>query len=203
MPATEHLKKPRKRKKPPDYQFYVRTSGDSTFTPSIPQVSRVEFDELRLKVGELEKVIKKGKGKQVNKLEELLFPSEILKKLPKEVKRVIEGIKTNFEQDFPDFCCMGIRKALSISIDIRFKKDGVYDKLFDSNQEPYKLPKKIELAKQEKYLSSSLAKKLLKEAKVFGDVALHNHRIDLKKEEVPSIFKLLRLALDHMYHEES
>jgi len=149
------------------------------------------------------KRIKEEKVKQVSVLEDLPFPQEILDKLPTEVKRVIEGIQSNFKHGFPDFCFMGIRKALSIGIDIRFKRDGKYDKLFDPRGEPYKLPKRIELAKQEKYLSSSLASKLKKEAKVFGDVALHDYRIDLKKEEVPSIFKFLRLALEHMYYKES
>ena len=201
MPTTRHVKKQKRRKKPPDYQTSLRTLGELGFPEAIPPVSRIEFEELTLKVGEIEKLVKEGKAKQITILEELPFPLETLDKLPPEVKRVIEGIKSNFEHGFPDFCFMGIRKALSIGIDIRFKKDGEYNKLFGPNGESYELPKKIELAKQEKYLSSNLASKLRKEAKVFGDVALHDSRIDLKKEEVPSIFKLLRLALEHMYYE--
>ena len=202
MPSTRHVK-PKQRKGPSDYQFNLETFAAGSFPPSVPYVSKVEFEGLRVKVGELEKIVKEGKVKQVTTLEELPFPPEALDKLPKPLKRVVEGIKMNFEFDFPDFCCMGMRKALSIGIDIRFEKDGKYNKLFDSGGDSYNLPKRIELAKQEKYISSSLATKLRKEAKVFGDVALHDHRIDLKKEEVPSIFKLLRLALERMYYEES
>lgn len=199
--STGHVKKPKRRKKPPDYQFTLEAFGEPNFSPSIPQVSRMEFEKLTLKVGKIEKLIKEEKVEQVSKLEDLVFPPETLDKLPTEVKRVIEGIISNFEHDFPDFCFMGIRKALNIGIDIRFKRDGKFNKLFDPNGEPYGLPKKIELTKQEKHLSSNLASKLRKEAKVFGDIALHDSRIDLKKEEVPSIFKHLRLALEHMYHE--
>ena len=95
---------------------------------------------------------------------------------------------------------MGIRKALSTAIHIRFRREGNEKELYNGKGESYKLSKWIELAKQNRFLSASLARKLTKEVKVFGDVGSHDYMIDFHKEEVPSVFKLLRLALDRMYH---
>jgi len=197
MPVIRHTKK---REKPIQYrltEFSVDGVKGSTFYSSLATefVPRVEYEKLRFRVETLEKRGAEGISS------ELVFPLEVLDKLPNEVRRLIEGIRLTFEHDFPDFCFMGIRKALSIGIDIRFRRDRKYAMLCDSKAEPYGLPRKIELAKQQGYLSSSLAKKLRKEAKVFGDVASHDYMIELKKEDVPSIFKLLRLALDRMYYE--
>jgi hypothetical protein len=94
-----------------------------------------------------------------------------------------------------------MRKALIDAIRIRFKRDGKENKLYDKQGRAYKLAKWIELAKQERYISPNIAKKLQEEVKVFGDVASHDYMVNLQKDEVPSIFKHLRLALARMYHE--
>ena len=134
--------------------------------------------------------------------EELSIPKEVFEKLPQEIQKTIEGVKLCYKYDYADFCFMGIRKALGTAIHIRFRKEGKEEELYDSKGEPYKLTKWIELAKQNRFLSASLARKLTKEVKVFGDVSSHDYRVDFHREDVPSIFKLLRLALDRMYHEE-
>lgn len=159
-----------------------------------------ELVELKLEVEYLKRTIEVGKSEEID--EELSMPKELLENLPKEIQKTIEGIAFCYERDHADFCFMGIRKVLSTAIHIRFRKEGKEDELYDNNSEPYKLPKWLELAKQNGFLSASLAKKLTKEVKVFGDVSSHDYRIDFHREDVPSIFKLLRLALDRMYHKE-
>ena len=134
--------------------------------------------------------------------EELPIPKEVFEKLPKEIQKIIKGVKLCYNHDHADFCFMGMRKALSTAIHIRFRREEKEEELYGIKEEPYKLTKWIELAKQNKFLSASLAKKLTKEVKVFGDVGSHDYRIDFRKEDVPSIFKLLRLALDRMYYKE-
>ena len=42
---------------------------------------------------------------------------------------------------------------------------------------------------------------LRKEVKAFGDIEAHDYKIDFK-EEVVSIFRYLRLALEEIYHEK-
>jgi predicted nuclease with TOPRIM domain len=160
-----------------------------------------EFRALEQRLQALETKISQLTVSWEEKREELDFPEEIFKKLPAEVQKTIEGIKLNYQKDFPVFCFFGMRKALIDAIRIRFKRDGKENKLYDKQGRAYKLAKWIELAKQERYISPNIAKKLQEEVKVFGDVASHDYMVNLQKDEVPSIFKHLRLALARMYHE--
>jgi len=129
------------------------------------------------------------------------IPEEILDCLPTEVRRTIEGIHYNYEGKFTDFCFMGMRKALIDSIRIRFRKDKKEHILYDKNGNAYKLPKWIELAKQEKYVSSSSAKDLTDQVRVFGDTASHDFMANLQLKEVPSVMISLRMALSRMFYE--
>jgi len=201
MPSENDDEK-NKQKKHSDFKFNFATLEEVNYSAlSEYFVSKVEYEELKLKFGELEKGLKKVKSKQTTS-EKLIFPKKVFDELPNPIKKVIDGIKLNYEHNYPDFCCWGIRKALTIGIDIKFKKEGKENMLFDDSGEPYGLPKKIELAKQKKYLNSNLANQLRKEAKVFGDIASHDYMTKLHKEDVPSNFRLLRLALGRMYSKE-
>jgi hypothetical protein len=156
-------------------------------------VTRQEYDafvqriELKLNVSEV----------PVEKLE---FPSEILERLPQVVKKTIEGVIFNYEHNFPDFCFLGMRKALIDAIRVRFLKAEKVELLYDENGDAHKLEKWIELAKQQRYVSRTEANGLKGIVKVFGDTASHDYMTDLKKEEVPSVFICLRMALSRMYH---
>lgn len=142
-------------------------------------------------------------GVSKKKIEELVFPTKVLQKLPPQVRKTVEGVVINYQNDFSDFCFWGMRKALIDAIRIRFKRDGKEDKLYDKDGNAYKLPKWIELAKQERYISSHSAKYLKDQVKVFGDIASHDYMADLHREEVPLIFTQLRIALARMYYEEN
>ena len=43
---------------------------------------------------------------------------------------------------------------------------------------------------------------LRKEVRVFGDIDAHDYEIDFEDDDVISIFKYLRLALEKIYHEK-
>jgi len=189
MPEARHTKKTYRKE---DLQHYI-----SSYTESFP--TKTEFEELKV---EVEYLKKKVEGRKTELERELSMPKEILEKLPKKIQKTIEGVRVCYEHDHADFCFMGIRKTLSTAIHIRFRREGKEEELYNGNRRPYKLDKWIELAKQNKFLSASLAKRLTKELKLFGDVGSHDYMIDFHKEDVPSIFKLLRLALDRMYRKE-
>jgi hypothetical protein len=135
-------------------------------------------------------------------LEKLDFPAEILNVLPIVVRKTIEGILFNYEHDFADFCFLGMRKALIDSIRIRFQMDRKEDLLYDDEGNAYNLPKWIELAKQRKYISASNARDLTGRVKIFGDVANHDYMANLQKEEVPTTFTILRIALSRMFYSQ-
>ena len=180
----------------------MRKEDLASYLPSYTEAfaTKTEFEELKVEVEYLKKKVESAKTKELER--ELSMPKEILEKLPKEIQKTIEGVRLCYEHDHADFCLMGIRKALSTAIHIRFRREGKEEELYDGDSRPYNLDKWIELAKQNKFLSASLAKRLMKELKPFGDVGSHDYMIDFQKEDVPSIFKLLRLALDRMYWQE-
>jgi len=151
---------------------------------------------------ELPQVGNKVKTKCAIIEKEINVPEEILQSLPREVRRTIEGILYNYQGDFTNFCFWGMRKALIDAIRIRFMKDRKEDMLYDPNDNPYSLSKWIELAKQEKYISSSTAKALNSQVKVFGDVASHDYMANLQREEIRPVMTSLRMALSRMYYRE-
>lgn len=165
--------------------------------PSSDFVSKQLYEEL---VGRVQKI--ESKLTLYEKQEELIFPSKVLKRLPKEVRKTIEGVMFNYKNGFPDFCFMGMRKALIDAIRIRFRKDGKEHVLYNKNGDAFKLPKWIEFAKQERYISKANARNLNNIVRVFGDTANHDFMADLQKEEVPLVFTNLRIALSRMYYEE-
>jgi len=160
-------------------------------------VPRDEYEALKQRVEQIETTWSEEKEEELN------FPKEDLEKLPPQVRKTVQGVMLNYRHDFPDFSFWGMRKALIDAIRIRFRTDGKEKKLYDENGNAYELPKWIELAKQERYISSHMARNLRKEVKVFGDVASHDYMVNLHKKEVPSIFKHLRLTLARMYYEEN
>jgi hypothetical protein len=135
-------------------------------------------------------------------VDSLIFPSEVLESLPTVVKKTIEGIIFNYEHDFPDFCFLGMRKALIDAIRIRFQRAREEALLYDKKGDAFKLAKWIELAKQRKFISRTEASNLNEIVKVFGDTASHDYMANLQKDEVPSVFTCLRMALGTMYYPE-
>jgi len=180
----------------------MRKEDLTSYLPNYTEAfaTKTEFEELKVVVEYLKSKIESATTEELER--ELSIPKEILEKLPKEIHKTIEGVKLCYEHDHADFCFMGIRKVLSTAIHIRFRREGKEEELYDGNERPYRLDKWIELAKQNRFLSASLAKRLAKELKLFGDVGAHDYMIDFQKEDVPSIFKLLRVALDRMYRQE-
>lgn len=164
------------------------------YTSNAQYVPRQEFEQLALQVKELQMFTPTYNATQ----DKLVFAEEILQKLPSVVRKTVKGVMLNFENDFPDFCFWGMRKALIDAMNIRFKMDGEEERLYSEDGEPLSLPKWIELAKQKRYISSHDAKNLIS-VKAFGDAASHNYMVNLQKEEVPPILNDLRIALSRMY----
>jgi len=151
---------------------------------------------------ELPQLGNKSKTKPAIIEKEINVPEEILQSLPPEVKRTIEGVLYNYQGDFTDFCFWGMRKALIDAIRIRFLRDEKEKMLYDQNDNPYSLSKWIELTKQEKYISGSIATNLNSQVKVFGDVASHDYMANLQREEIRPVMTYLRMALSRMYYRE-
>ena len=174
----------------------------------VPQVIEMkqQIDNIGKRISGIEEKFESFKIEEFDELKkdrQLYIPKRVFDNLPIDVKKIIESIRNAFYRGIPEFCPTFMRKALEAAIHIRFKRDNIEDKLYNSNGERYRLPKMLEIAKQEKYLSSYLFKQLRREVRVFGDVLTHDYKIEIDEEEIIPLFKLLRLALDHIYHENN
>jgi hypothetical protein len=173
------------------------------FPPVTPDVGveyvpMQKYSELLERVSNLEQQISVGE----TPTEKLDFPAEVLESLPNVIKKTIQGILFNYENDFADFCFWGMRKALIDAIRIRFQKDQNEAILYDKDGNAFSLPKWIELAKQARYINNKSATALAARVRVFGDAASHDYMANLQKEEVPAIFTILRITLSRMYYNE-
>lgn len=169
-----------------------------TTAPQGDYILRHDYEALAQRVSAIERKFDVSQSPE----DRLEFPSEILANLPPVVKKTIEGIILNYELGFPDFCFFGMRKALIDAIRIRFQRDGKENMLYNKKGEAFKLPRWIDLAKQERYISRTMARDLREKVKVFGDTASHDYMANLQKEEVPSVCTRLRIALSRMYYLE-
>jgi hypothetical protein len=167
-----------------------------TSDPGQEYVTIQQYNALAEQVGAIAQSINVSQ-KPLDKLE---CPAEVLVTLPGVVKKTVEGVISNYENDFPDFCFWGMRKALIDAIRIRFQKDQKEGLLYDTAGNAYDLPKWIALAKQQRFISNPEAAALLEKVKVFGDTASYDYMANLQKTEVPGIFTCLRMALARMYY---
>lgn len=145
---------------------------------------------------------RKPRQEKTPSAEELSFPNDIMKNLPREVRKTIKGVIFNYRKNYPRFSFWGMRTALIDAIRIRFRIDGKEKELYDENGNAYKLSTWIDLAMKERYISRYHAKFLKSQVKVFGDTASHDYMAQVHREEIPSIFTQLRMALARMYYKE-
>jgi len=130
--------------------------------------------------------------------------SEVYDNLPKQVQTDIKKAEVCFnysevnEPNLYEACAMYLRKSLATAIIIRFKKDHEEDKLYNDEDKPYRLRKMLELAKQNRYISSEICSNLIR-VKWIGDIAVHDYKIRLRKEDLKKSFDLMRYFLDHIF----
>jgi hypothetical protein len=129
------------------------------------------------------------------------LPPRVKRSIPKELIPTIELIQKCFKHELHQCCPPFIRKALENAISIRFKEDGKEHKIVDAQGRRVTLPRLIELAVQEKYLSQNVSKQLL-QTKTFGDIAVHDVEIQIDRADVVHDLRNLRLALEQMYPEK-
>lgn len=122
--------------------------------------------------------------------------ADFLEILPLEVRERLEEAQGTYRHGHYRSCSVMMRGALETAIEIRFKKAGKARTLRGKN-----LPTKIELTKQEGFITPSIAHRLKQLVKWIGDIGAHDYKAKLRKEDVEAGFQTLRIALEHMYHQ--
>ena len=129
----------------------------------------------------------------------LYFPDHVAKITPPEVMRILRDVQKCYDHDIPNACPGLLRKALASAIKIKFYQEDKKNFLYDARGDRKgSLRDWINVAKQQGYLSSEIARKLEK-IKLFGDIGVHDEKIKFDKREISDIFEILRLAIEHMY----
>jgi len=121
--------------------------------------------------------------------------TQFLERLPLEVRERLNEAQGTYRHGHYRSCSIMMRGALEIAIEIRFKKAGKVRALRGKN-----LPQKIELSKQEAFITPSISNRL-KQLKWIGDIGAHDYKAEIRKEDVEAGFQTLRIALEHMYHQ--
>jgi len=121
---------------------------------------------------------------------------DFLEKFPTEVGESYREAIANYNHGQERSCSVMMRRTLEVAIAIRFKKAGLENLIRGKN-----LPKRIELAKQEHFISSSIANRL-NQLKWIGDLGAHDYKVKIVKEDLEKGLQTLRIALEHMFHEE-
>ncbi|MCG2717240.1 MAG: DUF4145 domain-containing protein [Nanoarchaeota archaeon] len=149
----------------------------------------------------LDSTINKIKRKPTVREQKEAIPDEILDQLPKPLQAIIKEINGCYKNGYLAACSVMCRKAIEAAIHIRFSIDEKEDELKDSNDEFYKLPKKIELAKQAKYISATHARNLSK-IRWFGDAGAHSYKINLLRDDIGPNIQLVRLVVEELFYKD-
>jgi len=121
--------------------------------------------------------------------------SEFLKLLPPEVQERLNEAQGTYQDGYYRSCSVMMRGTLETAIEIRFNRAGKEEAIRGKS-----LPQKIELSKQEGFVTPSIARKLNQLVKWIGDIGAHDYKVKIRKEDVETSFQTLRIALEHMYH---
>lgn len=147
----------------------------------------------------IKKLNRKAKSPPLQ-VENIIIPNEVINKLPDKIQKIVNEIIGCYEHGYYDACSVMCRKVVDNSIYIKFNMDGKENILKDQNGRFYGLPKKIELAKQESYISSQHAG-LLSKIKLFGDVGAHSYKINLLENDLKdNVFPIVRLVLEEIFN---
>jgi len=128
-----------------------------------------------------------------------VLPSELMDKLPAEVRTVCEEVNGCLYHGLFNAAAVMMRKALEVATIIKFQQEDKENLILKSG-EYEELPTRIEIAKQNNFISKKIAEKLIKDNKIklFGDTAAHSFRIQIREEDVGPLRDQLRLVLEDM-----
>jgi len=129
----------------------------------------------------------------------LSFSQDLIEKMPTILANILIEINGCILHSYWTAAAILMRKTLEIATIIKFQQEEKEHEIMvdgDYNE----LPKRLEKAKQNGYFSSSTGNKLIKDNKIklFGDIAAHSYRVEIKPDDVGPMKDLLRVALDEL-----
>ena len=147
----------------------------------------------------LNSIIKKLKKKSSITHEDDIISTELIKQLPRPLQSIVKEINGCFGNGYYGAGSVMCRKAIEASIHIRFAKESKEDNLKDNSGEFFRLPKKIELAKQEHFINFQHANELAR-IRWFGDAGAHSYKINIYTNDLKNNISIVRLALEEIFN---
>lgn len=107
--------------------------------------------------------------------EEIIFPEELIAKLPQDVKLLADDFNFNFSNQRPKTCMLILRRILPLSIVRRYQKDSKENEIKDADGEYFEA--KALLGKAQSLLSQSRIYTDLASYKTLTDGAQHSYTL--------------------------
>jgi hypothetical protein len=175
------------------------TGFTTKFTLMVPSVSIIKILELvRNKL--LDWII--GISKKYNKSnvvinKSVIFPGELIKKLPQDLKILCDDFNFNFENDRPVAGMLILRRILPLAIVRKFQKLNREDEIKDSNGDYFDT--KALLGRVESLLSNKRIYKELISYKFLIDSSQHSYTINVQMPDTEGAAIKLRIFLDDIF----
>jgi hypothetical protein len=175
------------------------TGFTTKFTLMVPSVSIIKILELvRNKL--LDWII--GISKKYNKSnvvinKSVIFPGELIKKLPQDLKILCDDFNFNFENDRPVAGMLILRRILPLAIVRKFQKLNREDEIKDSNGDYFDT--KALLGRVESLLSNKRIYKELISYKFLIDSSQHSYTINVQMPDAEGAAIKLRIFLDDIF----
>lgn len=128
---------------------------------------------------------------------EIIFPEELIAKLPQDMKILADDFNFNFSHQRPKTCILILRRILPLSIVRRFQKDNKEGEIRNANGEY--LETKALLGKAQALLSQGRIYTDLTSYKVLTDAAQHSYTLNVQMSDALGTAIALRVFLDDIF----
>lgn len=128
---------------------------------------------------------------------EIIFPEELITKLPQDVKLLADDFNFNFSNGRPKTCMLVLRRILPLSIVRKYQKEGKETEIKDANGEF--LEAKALLGKAQSFLSQGRIYTDLASYKSLTDGSQHSYSLNVQMPDARGTAIALRVFLDDIF----
>jgi hypothetical protein len=128
---------------------------------------------------------------------EIIFPDELIAKLPQDIKLLADDFNFNFSNQRPKTCMLTLRRILPLSIVRKYQKDNKENEIKNASGEY--LETKALLGKAQSLLSQGRIYTDLASYKTLTDGAQHSYTLNIQTSDVRGAAIALRVFLDDIF----
>jgi len=137
------------------------------------------------------------KMKNAETIGKIIFPDELIKKLPKDIKILVNDFNFNFENERPVVGMLVLRRILPLSVVRKFQKLNRETEIKDNNGDYFNT--KVLLEKAENLLSNKRIYRELMGYKILIDSSQHSYNLNVQIPDTGGAAIKLRVFLDDIF----